>query len=287
MENVGNIKKIAAAIAFSNRLKDVLKEVKRFKLAFNAEAHLIHIGERSIQKESELKENLIAIGLNPEEIIVEWKDEDVLDTIIFYCDSNKIDLLILGALDKEGILKIFRGSLARQISRKANCNVLLLLYKQGKERKFKRLMVDTVEYPKAKAVIELAKSLTNHLKFEELFLIKEVHHPALSYSISDSTAPETSKLKTELLDEDVSFLNTLSHEFEQDNLKVIPKTVQGKPGYAISKYAKTKKADLLIINAPEKQFGILDRLFTHDLEYVLAELPCNTLIVKSKQEVVE
>jgi nucleotide-binding universal stress UspA family protein len=84
--------------------------------------------------------------------------------------------------------------------------------------------------------------------------------------------------------------------FEEENQKLIdliktvdPKeveirleTVNGKPGFAISNYAKNQKADLIVFNSPDTHLGLFDRIFTHDIEYVLADLPCNLLIVHSR-----
>ena len=64
--------------------------------------------------------------------------------------------------------------------------------------------------------------------------------------------------------------------------KVTDKNIKGKPGYAISKFSKDKKADLLVINSPDTHLNVFDRIFAHDIEYILADLPCNLLIVHSR-----
>jgi nucleotide-binding universal stress UspA family protein len=69
---------------------------------------------------------------------------------------------------------------------------------------------------------------------------------------------------------------------DKESVSVNVKTVHGKPGYAISQYAKQKDADLLVFNSPDTHLGIFDRIFTHDIEYALANLPCNLLIVHSR-----
>ena len=56
-------------------------------------------------------------------------------------------------------------------------------------------------------------------------------------------------------------------------------SIFGKRGYSIGHYAKVKRADLLVMNAPTKT-TILDRIFPHDIEYILSELPTDVLIVK-------
>jgi nucleotide-binding universal stress UspA family protein len=65
-------------------------------------------------------------------------------------------------------------------------------------------------------------------------------------------------------------------------LQINTERIEGKPGYVISKYAREKEADLLVVNSPDKPMNLLDRVFPHDIEYALAELPCNLLIVHPK-----
>ncbi|MEL0109495.1 MAG: universal stress protein, partial [Cryomorphaceae bacterium] len=60
--------------------------------------------------------------------------------------------------------------------------------------------------------------------------------------------------------------------------------VFGKKGYTIAHYAKAKRADLLVVNSPDTKLGFLDRIFKHDLEYILSDLPTDVLIVHTTKE---
>ena len=53
----------------------------------------------------------------------------------------------------------------------------------------------------------------------------------------------------------------------------------GKRGYSIGHYAQVARADLLVMNAPSKM-TFWDRVFPHDIEYILTELPTDVLIVQ-------
>lgn len=53
----------------------------------------------------------------------------------------------------------------------------------------------------------------------------------------------------------------------------------GKRGYSIGHYAQVARADLLVMNAPSKM-TFWDRLFPHDIEHILTELPTDVLIVQ-------
>lgn len=58
--------------------------------------------------------------------------------------------------------------------------------------------------------------------------------------------------------------------------------IDGKPGYVITQYAREQKADLLVLNSPDTKLNLIDRVFPHDIEYALADLPCDLLIVHSR-----
>jgi len=53
----------------------------------------------------------------------------------------------------------------------------------------------------------------------------------------------------------------------------------GKRGYSIGHYAQVVRADLLVMNAPSK-VTFWDRLFPHDIEHILTELPTDVLIIQ-------
>ena len=107
--------------------------------------------------------------------------------------------------------------------------------------------------------------------------------PVLSMTIADSsTAPEAIKIKKEMIQDDNVKLQKIVDGLDKGTIHVNMKTVHGKPGYAISHFAKQKEADLLVFNSPDTHLGIFDRIFTHDIEYALAHLPCNLLIIHSR-----
>ena len=55
--------------------------------------------------------------------------------------------------------------------------------------------------------------------------------------------------------------------------------VFGTQGYSIGHYAQIVRADLLVMNAPAKM-TFWDRLFPHDIEHILTELPTDVLIIQ-------
>ena len=83
------------------------------------------------------------------------------------------------------------------------------------------------------------------------------------------------------LRENSRVLGLLSHipKNIKETLEVVVQPIFGRRGYSIGHYARVTRADLLVMNAPSK-LTLLDRLFPHDLEYILSDLPTDVLIIR-------
>lgn len=275
---------IAVAVGFTPRLEGVLSEAVRFATVLNATLILMHIGEKTREKEATLDKLIEKLGVEKLHYRLIWMEEgDPVDTILRLCKLNIVDLLVLGALEKENLLKYYLGSVARNLSRKAKCSVLLLTHPSPQTRKFKKLVVTGVDNPKTIHTINTSLYFAKNMGVKEITIVSEVHTPGLAMTMADnSSAPEASKIKKDIVEEETSKLHSLLDNCNAEGVKIIEKAITGKPGYAIRNYAENKKADLLVINSPDTNLNILDRIFTHDIEYILEDLPCDLLIVHSR-----
>ncbi|MBN8695743.1 MAG: universal stress protein [Bacteroidetes bacterium] len=274
---------IAVAISFSDRCQNILVEAKRMSDVCNSALVLMHIGDKTQEKEKELDRMITEVGIDENKCRVIFMDGEPVDTILKLCKLNIVDLLILGALQKENIFKFYLGSIARSISRKAKCSVLLLTNPSAEPHKFKKIIVNGVENPKTIHTINTALYLAKNLNVKELTIVNEVDVPGLAMAIADdSTAPEAKEIKKNLTIEVEEVLQTVIDKCDAGDIEVKEKIIKGKPGYAISKFSRDRKADLLVVNSPDTQLNVFDRIFTHDIEFILADLPTNLLIVHSR-----
>jgi nucleotide-binding universal stress UspA family protein len=274
---------IAVAIAFSPRLEALLCEAKYYTDSFKANLVLLHVGERDAKKEEALEVLAANIGLVKSRTRIIWMDGEPTETILNLCKLNIVDLLIIGALEKENLYKFYMGSIARNISRRAKCSVLLLTHPSNKPNKVKKIVLNGVDNPKTEYTINTCAYFAKTMKIKELTVVQEIDMPGVALTIAEnSTAPEASKIKKEMKDDELAKINLLVEKIRTSELTINVKNVSGKPGYAISNYAKTKQYELLAINSPDTHLSIFDRIFTHDIEHILADLPCNLLIVHSR-----
>lgn len=274
---------IAVAFAFSPRLENMLYEAKHYADAFKSDLILIHVGEKDNRKEETIDTLINQIGFNKDRTKIIWMEGDPTETILDLCKLNIVDLLILGALEKENLYKYYVGSIARNISRRAKCSVLLLTKPSSTPKKMKKVVINGIDNPKCVHTINTSIYFAKSEKIKELTIVQEIDMPTFTMTLAEgSTNSEASKIKKEMLEEESQKLQQILEKLNYPEIEINLKTVNGKPGYAISNYARTKNYDLLVINSPDSPLGFFDRIFTHDTEYILADLPCNLLIVHSR-----
>ncbi len=274
---------IALAVAFSPRLEALIAEAGRFASIFQAKTVFIHAGKISDEKEKHLNNLLNHYGFNSSNSVTEWKEGDAVDTILSICKKHIVDLLIIGAVEKENMLKYYMGSVSREISRRAKCSVLMLIEPKLSPIPFQRMVVNGHSHSKSVHSIETAIYLAGKENLNNIIIVDEVDIPAISMSIADdNTAPEAEYIMETIIEDEHSKLSELLSSVDHKNIQLKPNTFSGRRGFTIGKYAQSVNADLLVVNSPDHHMNIFDRIFTHDLEYMLADLPCNMLIVHSR-----
>lgn len=273
-------KNILIGIAFSPNLKANLFEAVRLSNMFAAKLVAVHVGEKTSEKEKQLQsllEEAPELSFPMHTIWQKGKPEQViLDT----CDNQNIDLLILGALQKENLFKYYVGSIARKLTRKAPCSVLLLIKPSVIRVPCKHIVVNGLKDEKTKDTIKKAFTISKSLDCKRITIVEEISQTELDITVSDDATLKKATLEKDRIKkrEDLRVKKILDEiDCEDTTLKI--QSIFGRRGYSIGHYAKVKRADLLIMNAPIKT-GFLDRIFPHDLEYILSELPTDLLIVK-------
>lgn len=275
---------IGVAVAFSPRLENILAEAQILAQKFNAQLILMHVGERTRNKEHKLTELMTKCGIDEKKTRVVWNDGEPVQTLLHLCKLHVVDLLVMGALQKENMIQFYLGTLARKIARRAKCSVLLLTEPSKTGSRFKRMVVHVAESYKTMHTLNTAIYCAKHLKTREIIAASESHQPGLAMTMADdNTAGEVSRIRKELKEGANEKMNELLATCEDGKgIEISDKQVSGKPGYAVRVFSENKKADLLVINSPDVKYGIMDRIFTHGMEFILEDLPCNLLIVHSR-----
>ncbi|MCG9880436.1 MAG: universal stress protein, partial [Bacteroidia bacterium] len=282
-EQIAPFSKIALAVAFSPRCESLLAETKMLQEKFACELLFIHVGSKTLQEEQYLKHLLHRFELDQPKNKTIWREGDPVDTILEICQEEQIDLLVAGALEKESIINYVFGGVSRQLSRKIKCSMLLLTEPNIHPKGFNYLVVEGTDHPKTENTIATAVQIAKLYKSKHVDIIQENDLTKIALIRSEELKEhEAGERMKEILSEEDEKLEEILRCSNCGNLAIHTERIEGKPGYVISKYAREKEADLLVINSPDKPLNLLDRVFPHDMEYALANLPCNLLIVHPK-----
>ncbi|MBC7384473.1 MAG: universal stress protein [Bacteroidia bacterium] len=275
--------KIAIAVAFSPRCEAILAEARLLQQTFGSKLVFIHVGKKSLQEEQYLKHLLHRFGLDHTLNKIIWREGDPVETILEICQTEKIDLLVTGALEKESLLKYFLGGISRQLSRKVKCSMLMLTEPNIHPTGFKQIVVEGTDHHKTENTIAVAVAVAKSYHSGKVHIIQETDLSKLALIRSEELKEnEADFRKQQLLKEEDEKLEKILRCTDCGDLKLAVERIEGKPGYVISKFARDCGADLLVVSSPDKQMNLLDRVFPHDIEYALSDLPCNLLIVHPK-----
>jgi len=272
--------KLLIGIAFSPNLKSNIFEAVRLANMFDAELVGVHVGTKSDEKKIALKALLTEADALKKPFKTIWKEGNPVNVILETTISEKIDLLILGAIQKENLFKYYVGSIARKITRKAPCSILLLIKPSIIRVACKHIVVNGLQEEKTEETIKTAFQISNFLQCNKITIVEEVSQAELHVKVSDDkTLRKANIAKERLSNREDQRVKHILETIDNKNITVKTQSIFGKRGYSIGHYAKVKRADLLIMNAPNK-LGFFDRIFPHDIEYILSELPTDVLIVK-------
>ncbi|WCO01697.1 universal stress protein [Psychroserpens ponticola] len=278
-----NFHTIGIGVAFSPNLKANIYEAARLSLFFESKLVLIHVGKTSSEKEQKLQDILVPFikqNLNYE---IVFKTGEPVDVILSTSEQKQVNLLILGALQKENFMQYYLGTIARKITRQAKCSILLLINPSVERVPCKHIVVNGLNDPKTKQTISTAYYVSHKLQSKKITIVEEITKQEVSVSVDDDRSLRKSAIVKERIKrrEDSRVKQIISEvpQHFKTGLQTKTQSIFGKRGYSIGHYAQFVRADLLIMNAPLKT-GFWDRLFPHDIEYILSELPTDVLIIR-------
>ena len=276
-------KTIGIGVTFSPNLEANINEAARLALCFGSKLVLIHVGEASEEKSNTFTKFLSPFETKGLEYELFYKSGDPVNVILSSTKEKKIDLLIIGALKKENFLKYYLGSIARKITRQAKCSVLLLINPSIDRVPCEHIVVNGLKDPKTQETVTTAFLVGHKLGVGKITVVEEIDQEEVSVKVDDDKSLRKSTIIKERLRlrEEArvkKVLDTIPADYTKE-ITIKSQPIFGKRGYSIGHYAQVARADLLVMNAPSKM-TFWDRVFPHDIEYILTELPTDVLIVQ-------
>jgi len=271
--------------AFSPNLKANVYESLRMAHYFGGDLIFVHVGSKTPEKESRFKEIIASSPVQSEKVTIDWRVGNPVNILLQASQEFNVDLILLGALKRENVVKFYLGSIARKITRRAKCSVLLLINPSVERQPCQHIVVNGFDSPQTTETIKAAFMVAKALGSKKISLVEEISRSKVAVTVDDDRSLRRATLKKEKL-------RRQEQTRVKDVVKKLPikltaeinwisQSIFGRRGYSIGHYARVIRADLLVMNAQEN-LGFIDRLFTRDLEHILAELPTDVLIVNSK-----
>lgn len=278
------ISKIGLALAFSPRMEAMMAEASRLSHAYGAQLLLVHVGKETQEAKSQLQTLLTKSRMELSQVKILWKEGDPADCILAACKEEQVDLLMAGALKKEQFMKYYLGTIARKILRKANCSVLMLIDPSVERKGFQQIVANAEDSAFVEDAIAAACDIGIKENAQWLHIVREVKLLGLTMSaLDDCTEEEHNQLRNGIMRTEIENVEKILTKIPHAGLKVNIKLLSGKSGYELSQFAQRKHADLLVVGASPRKFWFFDRVFTHDLEYIFQDMPCNLLVIHPTQ----
>lgn len=278
-------KTILFGFAFSPTLKVNILEIARIAHFFRSNLMLLHVGEKNDEKEEMLATVLMEIEYPEIPVEIKWQTGNPVETILNACEQFNIDLLVLGAQQHENMFQFYVGSIARKLTRNVCCSVMLLIKPSLERVPCKHVVVNGLDAPETELAITDAFYVANALGAQQVTIVEEIRQKEIHVTVEDDRSLKKANIVKARLRhrEEHRVRNIVSNlPFElTKGVNIKTQSIFGKRGYSIGHYAEVVRADLLVMNAPEKT-NIFDRIFPHDIEYILSDLPTDLLIIRDR-----
>lgn len=274
---------IGVGAGFSPNLKANVYEAARLCLFFNAKLILIHVGEGTDEKAAKLDQIAAPFKKEGVSYSIVFQPGEPVTSIIEATEKYNVDLLILGAVQRENIFKYYVGSIARKITRKVKCSILLLIKPSIDRVRCDHVVVNGLEDAKTLQTLDTAFYVSKKLKASRITIVEEIRQQEVAVTVEDDKSLREAAIKKEQISQREDhrvqkMISEVPQEFKSD-ITIKTQAIFGKQGYSIGHYAEVVGADLLVMNPPSKT-SFWDRLFPHDIEHILTELPTDVLIIQ-------
>ena len=208
------------------------------------------------------------------------------------------DLVFAGALASDPLLTGILGSVARRLARNADRSLFLSIHRFPPEA-VARTIVASVGFDERSQAMALATArLAMNGRAGELHIVREYDPYSDRATETTGAAGADSKrwehvLETATRFELANFLEGLSRKLgdgesgprgaaalEGAGVTLRTACMAGRGGEEVARYAERVGADLLVMPAPERRLGLLDRFFGHPTETLLERFPCSVLLFR-------
>lgn len=275
------VRRLLASVAQSPRALAVAAEAYRLAGVLGAEIVFLHVGPETAEARRFLEETArgFSEGSESPRIVVRAGRPDRV--ICAVAEEAGADLIVAGALEKEGPLEYYAGSIARRIARRAPCSVLLLTEPRTPPAPARRIVVRVQSDDRAREVVRFALALAAQGEEATVFAVREYDIAGLAAATDESFDSGARRAYQDRAQaEEQARLADFLADMGPMPVRPTPVALRGREGWEAAEFARREGADLLVMAAPRRRLGFLDKLFQHGVEFALERLPCALLLYR-------
>jgi len=270
-------KKAVVAAAFSPRLTAVLNEAQRILQLLGAWPIIVHVGDESPATRVKLEEEIDRSNFGDHPPICIIQHGTPADVLIEVAKEHDADLIVAGALAKEGLFKYYLGSVARTIARQAPCSVLLFTEPQVRPSAIQRIHC-AVEYRHgSQKAVHVAANLASNLGTRDLYYTHSFTGEEL---LKKKRAENHTDLIRQFYQTEEKRLAAFIKGVGVDDVPHSVRCLHDQVRSTTLNFTHEFQADLFIIHGPTDRFSLWNRMFGQDLEMALQHLPCSLLLTR-------
>ncbi len=267
------------AITLSPRTVAVLNESFRFISLLAAEPMILHIGEDTpaARKKIEMFINESSFSQQPPPYLI--RPGDIITQMLNVAKKTKADLIIAGALIKEGLLTSSMSKVARQLAMKAPCSVLLLVDPSLTPHPLKKVLC-LVEYSRsAKLAVMMTDEISRTAGSHEVLFAHVFRFPK-GLNGNENIAARAAKIRRLYYQQDVKLHRYLARVLGEESRYRV-QCIHEQSRTAMLDFIKEFCADLLGLPTPRQIENFWSHLITPtDFTYLLKNLPCSLLLTR-------
>jgi len=269
---------ILSALGLSPTSTRVATEAQNLATSLGGVARFVHVGDETPEVRARLAEVLESVVSGGSMESVSIRAGDPSEVLSAEADSQGADLIVAGAMEREGLLTSLIGSVARRLVRRAPCPVMLLPVGTEASAPLKTIVASVEEDAASGHMLDLVAKIARATGGKSFHVVREPdqgERTALRYATLAEREAANRRSREELSDfaaaRDLSGLRL--------HVNYLGDAMDGVGGV---EYAKRVGADLLAFPAPSRPLTFWDRLFSHPTERVLDRLPCRLLVYRDK-----
>jgi hypothetical protein len=263
---MGEFRKIALASTFSPRFLPLLAEAQRFANRFGGRFAVIHSGPREKKSEEVFAQAFADFAFDPPPEIIWVEEKNPHDAIARAIGEAGIDILILGALEKQTPGRFFLGNVARSLLKTAPSSLLFLPRPELGGAPIRTIVVAAGEGESALRSLYLGQQIAEQDHAARVCAISVVSVFAKAQAAHEG---EPVPMKTAQ-----SRLEELVKHLAPSSVPIDTRCIESTTGFAASEFVQTIGADLLVVGSTPA------KLLPEGMDWLCETIPTNLLVVR-------